>query len=285
VTQAGGKATIDNAAKAKAALAEIERLSDIIESEQQTAADFHPLANLFPLLDGTEFEALVADIEKHGCREPIHTLDGKVLDGRNRWRACQQLGITPEVIEYTGNDPAAFVISLNLRRRHLNESQRAMVAAELATLQNGQRKSGSPIGEAAVTQGEAGKTLNVSKRQVERARKVRAKGSPELIQAVEQGEVSVSAAAEIADQPKAEQKKIVKKGKPAVQAAAKKSKAKKKTTKKAKTTPKSSDAIEPRHKEYMALPKDKLILELVALMHDAGITVDEIRAAFESVST
>jgi hypothetical protein len=79
-----------------------------------------------------------------------------------------------------------------LKRRHLNESQRAVVAAKLATLKDGQRKSASPIGEA-VSQSDAANMLNVGKRSVERAREVLDEGTPELVQAVEAGRVSVSA--------------------------------------------------------------------------------------------
>lgn len=155
---------------------------------------FHPLADLFPLMQGREFDELVADIKAHGLREPITTLDGMILDGRNRWRACEAAGAEPRTCEYHGEDPLGWVVSLNLHRRHLDESQRAIVAAKIANLGDGQRKSASPIGERAVTQGEAAQLLNVGKRSVERAREVLDHGSDELIAAVESGRVSVSAA-------------------------------------------------------------------------------------------
>ena len=102
-----------------------------------TLVDFHPLANIFPLIEGKEYAELVEDIRQHGLHEPIVLFEDAILDGRNRYRACLDAGETPEFLEYDGDDPIGYVISLNLRRRHLNESQRSMVAAKLATLRVG----------------------------------------------------------------------------------------------------------------------------------------------------
>ncbi len=111
------------------------------------------------------------------------------------------------------------MVSLNLHRRHLSESQRAMVAAKLANLDNGQRAS--PIGEGAVTQQSAADMLNVGKRTVERAREVIEGGAPELVAAVESGAVSVSAAADVASLSKPEQAEIVARGEREILQAAK----------------------------------------------------------------
>jgi ParB-like chromosome segregation protein Spo0J len=144
----------------------------------------------------------VADIREHGLHEPIVVFEDKVLDGRNRLRACEAAGVEPIFTVCQGDDPVAYVISLNLRRRHLNESQRALVAAKLATLQHGVRQSGKFA--AVPTQEEAAALLNISERSVRSAREVTDHGVPELVQAVERGRVSVSAAADLAAQARGE---------------------------------------------------------------------------------
>lgn len=174
--------------------------------------EFHPLANLFPLLEGAEFTALAEDIRANGVREPVVLLDGKILDGRNRWRASQSVGVTAPMVEFDGADPVAFVISLNLHRRHLNESQRAMVASKVANVGHGGDRVSEQVANlqlAPVTQSDAADMLNVSARTVAAAVKVRAEGTPELAEAAEQGRVSVSLAAQIAEMPDEAQSAVV----------------------------------------------------------------------------
>lgn len=182
------------------------------------AVNFHPLANLFPLLDGQPYAELMADVLKHGVREPVWTYDGQILDGRNRWRASQAVGVDCPMREYTGSEPAAFVVSLNLHRRHLSESQRAMVAARLATMARGANQHAQSC---APSQSDAADMLQVSRRTVQSAREVADHGAPELVAAVDQGRVSVSAAADVATLPMAEQSQIVARGEREILAAAK----------------------------------------------------------------
>jgi hypothetical protein len=137
------------------------------------ALDFHPLADLFPLIEGDEFDDLVADIRAHGQHEDLVLLENKVLDGRNRYRACGVTGIEPRLVsfqpDYHGN-PLKFVLSKNLRRRHLNESQRAMVAAKLANMRQGERTDVQPSANLQkVAQADAARLLSVSARKHDHA--------------------------------------------------------------------------------------------------------------------
>ena len=149
-----------------------------------TAYLLHPAAEIFPAMDEAAFAALVADIAAHGQREPILILDGRVIDGRHRQRACRQLGIEPLVRQLSADDgdPFALVVSLNLHRRHLSESQRAMVAARLASLGRGRPSASRPL--AGLTQPHAAQLLNVGERSLQRARVVLEHGMPELGAAV-----------------------------------------------------------------------------------------------------
>ena len=156
----------------------------------------HPIATVFPAMSTEEFNGLRADIEERGLQEPIWLYQAKILDGRHRYRACKELGITPAIKQYTDNDPVGFVLGANLHRRHLNETQRAMIAARLVTTRLGDnqhlRKEGRSIDLAT-----AADMLNISEKSVKRAKAVCQDGAPELIALVDSGEVAVSAAEKI----------------------------------------------------------------------------------------
>jgi ParB-like chromosome segregation protein Spo0J len=92
----------------------------------------HRYANIFPMMNDEEFNQLVDSIRNHGLHHPIVTFEGKILDGRNRYSACQKAGVKPHYIEYKGDDSIGYVERSNLHRRHLNYDQQASVVAKLA---------------------------------------------------------------------------------------------------------------------------------------------------------
>jgi len=96
-----------------------------------TVFDFpvHPAANVFPMLGADDLEALAVDIQANGLAYPLIVKDGVLIDGRNRRAACHMIGLVPDVMELNGQDPAAYIVSTNVKRRHLNKGQCAMWVA------------------------------------------------------------------------------------------------------------------------------------------------------------
>ena len=231
--------------------------------------EFHPLANIFPLIEGAEFDALKEDIHQNGLLDAITLFDSKIIDGRNRYRAMQELN--KEIPGYLLQDEStnfptqeialAWVLSKNLHRRHLSEGQRAMVAGNIANMKSGERTDivQNPEAEPSanlqkVSVADAAKRLNVGARSVNSAKKIIDQGSDELNQAVIQGKIAVSAAAEIATLPEEKQVEIIKSADPkALQKVIKEQRAKNTADKKAKR--------EQREKELgakqIALPNKK----------------------------
>jgi hypothetical protein len=103
-------------------LSEASALRDKCVAMVQALSE-HPVAKLFPTMDLSDFAALKEDIRLHGVRVPILVHGGQILDGRHRYRACQQLGTTCPAIEWNGSDPWLEVQSRNLLRRHLSKDQ------------------------------------------------------------------------------------------------------------------------------------------------------------------
>lgn len=158
----------------------------------------HPLADIFPLLPPNELAKLAGSIKENGFHGTITLLEEKILDGRNRYRAAKIAGIEPKFREHKNGDPLAFVLMANLHRRHLSESQRAMVAAKLANMESGANKASTNVVTSAnlpTSQADAAEALHVSTRSVGAARKILAEAPKREVQAIERGEKTVNGVA------------------------------------------------------------------------------------------
>jgi N6-adenosine-specific RNA methylase IME4 len=159
---------------------------------------FHPISNLYPLMTGDSFKALADDIRENGLQQPILLYGKKVLDGRNRFRACKVAGVLPifEIWDERGS-ALELVTSLNLFRRHLNESQRSLVASAITTYKNGgdrrSNQSANSQNEEKITTAQAADLLSVSIRSINVANKVCRSASQALINKVKQGRLSLNA--------------------------------------------------------------------------------------------
>ncbi len=179
--------------------------------------EFHEAANIFPL-DEDNLAALAADIKQHGLQVPIETLGGKIIDGRRRFKACEIAGVDPEFREVEVADPIAYVLSLNLHRRHLSPTQLAMVGARARQCyderarerqkegQDRGRKAqkGIPVNlpESKVDARDAvGEAVGVCGKSIDSASRVIKNGTPALIAAVDADLIAVSTAAKASTMP------------------------------------------------------------------------------------
>lgn len=185
---------------------------------------FHPACTIFPPLPDDELQELADDIAANGLRNPIVLFQGKILDGRNRYLACELAGVEPRFTEFDGDDPIGWVVSQNLLRRHLTASQKAVVALDLLPLlereakqrqrqSNAYRGNGRSAQKCANQKGKAAelaaKIVGVGSRYVEEAKGIREK-APELIERLRSGGITMAEASGIARLPATKRKQAIK---------------------------------------------------------------------------
>lgn len=163
----------------------------------------HRFADIFPMMDEKEYADLKKDIKENGLLEPIVITNNEILDGRNRFKACQELDITPEYEEYNGDNPLQYVVSKNLKRRHLTDSQKAVVALAYLPFYEEQAKERQgtrtdiveliPQSDIGTARDKLGETFGVSGRYIDKAKKLSEK-RPEILNDVREGKVSLSSA-------------------------------------------------------------------------------------------
>lgn len=174
----------------------------------------HPIADVWPMMDEAKLHELADDIRKNGQLVPVWLYEEKILDGRNRWAACLIAGVEPKTKEYTGDEPTAFAVSLNDRRRHMNKGALAAVAAELEPFfaaDAKRRQIRKPKAESVVekipqqtptkAREEAAKSVGVNDRYVSDAKKVKTE-APEVFERLKAGKITLQdAKREVAKKP------------------------------------------------------------------------------------
>jgi hypothetical protein len=147
----------------------------------------HLSANLIPMDDEARLREMARDMGERGQLEPIVLYQEQILDGRCRYRGCLSAEVVPKVEKYEGCDLLGYVISRNIHRRHLlKDSQRALVAARLATLLFGANEYSE-----GVSIDTACNLLKVTSTAVKRAKKILIRGIPDVVKAVEDGSLTL----------------------------------------------------------------------------------------------
>ena len=180
--------------------------------------DIHPLSQLFPEMNPIEFRQLVEDIRINGQLEPVvlHPECKRIIDGKHRSAAVSELGIKLKYRVFDGNPDDLFqlVLSLNLKRRHLTPSQKAVLGlrveeyeAQKASIRRRATQNNitggvladdlpdkatlpSQVGQARDI---AAKLVGVSARYIQDAKKIK-EYSPELLAQITRGEISLNRA-------------------------------------------------------------------------------------------
>lgn len=180
----------------------------------------HPLARLMPLMAPADFARLVRDMRKNGQREKtLRHPDGSILDGRHRELAALKLGLQPQFDVWDEQGSALTeVLSRNLHRRHLSESQRAIIGARLKEMMEGESQAavqGTPVANLPphLRRGRArevaAEMVNVSPRIIQDAVTVLRRGAPWLAGEVDRGNLRVHQAKRIAALPREKQDELV----------------------------------------------------------------------------
>lgn len=164
----------------------------------------HPAADVFPMIEGEEFERLVEDVRANGLKsDVVYVTEGgqrRILDGRNRLKACIRARVKATFTAYTGKDPEGFVASMNAHRRHMTPGQLAMATAELEAMRDvrhgGSRRHVASCTQVRETRGGLAAKTGASERSVARAHVVVEHAAPEIKRAAKEGRIDVATAAE-----------------------------------------------------------------------------------------
>lgn len=227
-----------------------------------------------------EIEDMKDSITRQGLLYPIvlHR-DGRIIDGRNRYIACKSLGIDPPSKVYEGTDEGIidYCISANNHRRQLAVHEASEVAAKLANIRRGdqrpRQRSDTSIDvpgncERLITEADAAKRMGVSVTSLQRTKKIISGDAvPEIVQMFRGGDLSIAAAATLAELPNEEQRDIAAKGPAAATRAA--SELKKMAVVRSRTVKQEGGEFAQQYGK-----KISLVIELIQKVHKASCVPD-----------
>lgn len=164
----------------------------------------HKFADIFPMTEGEQAKQLELDIKEEGLQQTITLYEGKILDGRNRYRACMRVGVKPKFETYSGDKPLEFVISGNLKRRHLTKDQRAVIAQEVMPMLEEEaekrrrqkisvfRTTGEKVTKVSPSKSreEASKQFDVGTTYIQQIKKLK-ESNPEKVEEIKQGKTTL----------------------------------------------------------------------------------------------
>ena len=174
---------------------------------------------LIPPLAPEELAQLEANIITDGCRDPLVTWRGILIDGHNRFAICSKHGLEFQTVEREFEDQShviEWIIRNQFGRRNLSAYERTKLALRLeeaiaARSRQGERTDicqKSDNSEPLDTKREIAKAAGVSHDTVAKVKKIEAQAAPEVKSALSAGTMSINQAAEIAQLPVETQREI-----------------------------------------------------------------------------
>lgn len=166
----------------------------------------HPLSAAFPAMSADDFKALKDSIESIGVQNPVTLYEGMVIDGWHRYRAAESLGMQCPTVELGDVDPRDFVRAVNDARRHMTQAARAQA---ITRVYDWYPSDGSAQKEGGVlvpstppkSNAELASMAGVSVAEIRRAKAIGTTAVPEVLAAVQSGEIGGEKAAAIAKLP------------------------------------------------------------------------------------
>jgi hypothetical protein len=188
-----------------------------------------------PLAD-IEYAALERSLRLEGCRDALVLWNDVLIDGHNRYAICRKLDIPFKTVQNTSfssiEDVQLWVIENNLARRSVSDYQRGVLALrkkDIVAARSAQR-AGEPdkvdetddgAGPPWSTRGDVAKAARVSSNTISQIERIQRAATPQLVEAVRAGTISINAAANVASLPEEQQRAAVAGGRKELQQAAK----------------------------------------------------------------
>jgi ParB family chromosome partitioning protein len=177
---------------------------------------------LIPPLAPEELAQLEVNILADGCRDPLVTWQGILIDGHNRFAICSRHGLTFQTVEreFAGREAAElWMIGNQMGRRNLENIDKVPLLERKREILAGQakerqiRKPADSVVEnlppqTDKTRDAVAAEIGVSGKTYDALRKVSNEGTDELKQAVREKKVGASTAAEISQLPAETQREI-----------------------------------------------------------------------------
>lgn len=189
-------------------------------------------------LTHNEYAALERSLLAEGCRDALVLWDDVLIDGHNRYEICSKHKIDFRTVQNTSfaslDDVMLWMIDNHLARRSVSDYQRGVLALrkkDIVAARVAQRAAEPDAAPAAApgvpesppwnTREDVAKAARVSSNTISQIERIQKAATPQLVEAVRAGTISINAAANVASLPEAVQIAAVAGGRKELQQAAK----------------------------------------------------------------